>query len=121
VVGNLKILHNTILSKRPIRITLPEKPSGPIIVANNAMVHQPRIPKHPLLTSTHNITGIKSAFPFKGDPAIGAAHPDYLTKDDFNGIPRGNTKDAGAYKYSEKGDSGWDINKEFKEVPSRKR
>ncbi len=121
VVGNLKIVHNTILSDRSIRITLPEKLSGPILVANNAMIHKPRIPKHDSIISTHNITGIESAFPYKGSPDIGAAHSEYLTKFDFNGSLRGNSTDAGAYKYSSDGNPGWKINKGFKAPLSSKR
>ena len=116
VVGNLTIVNNSILSKRTIRITLPEKPSGPILVANNALSVQPRIPKHPVVTATHNVTGIKTAFPTPQSPAINAAHPDHLPKLDFNKTPRENSKDAGAYKYSPKGNPGWQGKLGFKEM-----
>ena len=114
VVGNLRILHNTILSKRSLRIVLPEKPSGPILIANNAFSNPPRIPSHDSVTATHNVVGIKSVFPKKDSPTIGAALSDYLPKIDFNGSLRGDSKDAGAYKYSPKGNLEWKIGKEFK-------
>ncbi|MGC6464712.1 MAG: right-handed parallel beta-helix repeat-containing protein [Akkermansiaceae bacterium] len=120
VVGNLTIVNNTILSKRSIRITVSEKPSGPVLVANNALSVQPRIPKHPVVTSTHNVTGIETAFPKAQSPAINAAHPDHLPKFDFNHTPRGNSKDAGAYKFSKDGNPGWKIGKGFKDTTNNK-
>lgn len=63
IVGHLKISRNTILSERSIRITLPEKPSGPVVVAHNILTAKPRIPDHPLLTQNKNLTGIEVSFP----------------------------------------------------------
>ena len=120
IVGNLVIVNNTILSKRSIRLNLPEKPSGRILIANNALSVEPRIPNHPTITSTHNLIGIQSAYPSEQSPCLGAAHPAYLPKDDFNGMMRESSKDVGAYRHFAQGNPGWAIRKAFKETPRRR-
>ena len=114
IVGNLTIIHNTILSGKSIRIVAPEKFSGTVIVANNALLVKPRIPANPAIIQSGNILGIKEAFPSPGSPCLNTADPAYLTKIDFNQSKRQNSKDAGAYRHSPKGNPGWAISKTFK-------
>ena len=114
VVGNLTIVHNTILSERSIRIVPPEKFSGKVIIANNALTSKPRIPDAPEVTRSHNFTGITETFPAPGSSCLGAADPAYLVSVDFNLTGRENSRDAGAYKFSPMGNPGWKISPGFK-------
>lgn len=116
VVGSLTIVHNTILSSSSIRIIAPERFSGKVIIANNALSAKPRVQDDPAITQSSNVIGIKEAFPAPGSPVIRAADPDHLTKVDFNKSPRKNSRDAGAYRYAVSGNAGWSISKEFKVV-----
>ena len=117
VVGRLKIVHNTILSKAAIRIVAPKKFSGKVLVANNAVGGSLRIPARPEITQRANVGGVREQFPSEGSNCIGAADPAHVTKDDFNRSARGESKDAGAYKFDPAGNPGWEIGKGFK--PSR--
>lgn len=114
VVGRLKIVHNTILSKSAIRIVAPKKFSGKILVANNALGGSLRIPDHSEITQRNNLTGIGEKFPSAGSKCLGAADPAHVTTDDFNGNRRGASKDVGAYKFEAAGNPGWKITKGFK-------
>ena len=117
VVGRLRIVNNTILSKKPIRIILPEKLSGKILVANNALAATPQIPDHPEIKQQANLTGITEKFPSPASPCIGAADPTYLPKDDFNGTLREKSADCGAYKFNPKDNPGWKITAAPKQKP----
>jgi hypothetical protein len=121
IVGNLTIVHNTILSERSIRIALPEKLSGKIVIANNALSSAPRIPKHSDIMQRANIIGINEQFPGPESPCLNVADPAFVTKDDFNASLRESTRDAGAYRHSGKGNPGWKISKGFKALKSELR
>ena len=84
IVGNLTIVHNTILSEKSIRVVAPEKFSGPVVVANNALSTNPRIPENPVVIQSRNVIGIKETFPSPGSPCLNTADPAYLSKSDFN-------------------------------------
>jgi len=116
IVGNLTIVHNTILTKTPIRIVAPKQFSGKVVVANNAFGGNPRIPSSPEISSVANVTGIKEKFPSSGSKCIGAAEPTHIAKDDFNGKRREGSRDVGAYRFSTKGNGGWKFGKGFKMV-----
>jgi len=114
IVGNLTIIHNTILSASSIRIVAPEKFSGGVVVANNALGGEPRIPVNPDITRAGNITGIDEQFPRAGSECIGAADPTHTVADDFNGSRRGDSRDSGAYVFDPGGNPGWAITRAFK-------
>jgi hypothetical protein len=114
IVGNLSILHNTILSERSVRITPSGKPSGPVLVANNALASSPRIPEHPDISSISNVTGVKETFPSSNSRCQGAADAKSPVKVDFNGSDRAGSHDAGAYRFSPDGNPGWKITEGFK-------
>ena len=116
LVGNLTIVHNTILSESSIRILAPETFSGKVIVANNALTSEPRIPTHPEITQASNLTGINDQFPKPGSPCLDAANPAHLTKFDFNKTARGESKDVGAYQRAPTGNPGWKISNDFKAI-----
>ena len=63
VVGDLTIVHNTILTGTPIRIVAPQRFTGKVVVANNALSNQPRIPSNAAITQIGNLTGISEKFP----------------------------------------------------------
>ena len=115
IVGNLTIVHNTILSKQSIRISPPNKLSGPVIVANNALATNPSIPAKTGITVSTNITRVQEKFPSPKSPCLGAADSKFLSKVDFNKTLRGERKDIGAYQFSSKGNPGWKITKGFKD------
>ncbi len=114
VVGNLTIIHNTILSKQSIRINPPGKLSGKVIIANNALYTNPRISKSPDILQITNIVGVRHKFPAPESPCLGTADPAHLTEMDFNQTERGTSKDVGAYWFSPTGNPGWKIGKKFK-------
>ena len=115
IVGNLKIVHNTILTKTPIRIVSPRRFSGRVLVANNAFGNSPRIPTSPEITQRNNVNGVREKFPSTDSKCIGAADPTYLISDDFNGTKRAGSKDAGAYKFSPSGNPAPAIANRFKD------
>ena len=114
IVGNLKIVHNTILSRQSIRIIAPERFSGKVVVANNAFGGFTSIPEHKSITQVANLTGIEERYPGAGSPCIGAAALGHSTPFDFNGTKRGDSRDVGAYKFDPDGNPGWRIGKGFK-------
>lgn len=114
IVGNLTLVHNTVLSHLTIRIIPPEKFSGKIIVANNALATTPNLPSTPVIDSSMNITGIRQTFPTLESDLVGLADPAHLVATDFNNTPRADSKDVGAYKYSPEGNPGWKIQSDFK-------
>ena len=115
VVGNLTIVHNTILSKRSIRIIPPKKLSGEMVIANNALSVEPRIPSITGITQSTNITGIREKFPTSKSPCLGTADSSHLVKVDFNNTSREERKDVGAYHFSPGGNPGWKITESFKQ------
>jgi parallel beta-helix repeat protein len=114
IVGNLTIVHNTILSGSSIRIVAPEKFSGKVVVANNALGGTARIPDRPDITQAGNVTGIQEQFPSADSKCIGAADAAHLVVDDFNGSRRGKSKHSGAYTFDPRGNPGWAITRSFK-------
>lgn len=104
MVGNLRIVHNTILSPSAIRI-VPDKDShAPIVFANNAVGGTHRIPPtSSMITTAGNVFGVSEKFPSKTSKCVAAADPQYRAKDDFNGTRRGQSNDAGAFNYSSGG------------------
>lgn len=104
-VGNLQILHNTLLSKSSLRIVTPKDWSGPIVVANNAIGGELRIPNSDQITDAGNVRGVSEKYPANGSAVIGVAVSKHRSSDDFNGTERiGN--DAGAYEFSNDGNPG---------------
>jgi len=114
IVGNLSILHNTILSKSSIRITPSGKLSGTVLIANNALASNPRIPRHPDISVINNVTGVKEIYPSADSPCRGAGDSKLPLKVDFNGTARTGSHDVGAYRFSPKGNPGWNITEGFK-------
>ncbi|MCO8123193.1 right-handed parallel beta-helix repeat-containing protein [Stieleria sp. TO1_6] len=119
-VGRLQLVHNTIINDRAIRIIAPQQFSGPVVVANNAVSGEQRIPQAAEIISRSNTTAIIGFFPQAGSKCIGSADPQFVPQDDFNGTPRGDTRDTGAYRYAPTGNPGWTVAAEFKKaIPSR--
>jgi parallel beta-helix repeat protein len=116
IVGNLTIIHNTILTNSSIRIIAPEKFSGKVVVANNALKGSPRLPTHPELTQLANLTGITDFFPGSNSPCLHAADPAYPVTHDFNHTTRKGLQDIGAYQHSPEGNPGWKITNGFKVI-----
>lgn len=116
IVGNLTIIHNTILTNSSIRIIAPEKFSGKIVVANNALKGSPRLPTHPELTQLANLTGITDFFPGSNSPCLHAADPAHPVTHDFNHTTRKGLQDIGAYRHSPTGNPGWKITNGFKVI-----
>lgn len=114
IVGNLTIVHNTILSRHSIRISPPENLSGPVVIANNALTSKPRIPALKGITTSTNITGVLESFPTAKSTCLGIADPGFLTQVDFNKTPREKRQDVGAYQFSPNGNPGWKITTGFK-------
>lgn len=114
VVGRLQLLHNTIRNRSAIRIALPERPSGPIVVAGNAVSGTLRIGEHPSVTQVGNVTGVTQLFPTAGSKVIDAAAMRFTPEDDFNGHSRDRSHDAGAYRFDAEGNPGWQIQPGFK-------
>ncbi len=144
VVGNLIIVHNTLLNagKTALRIISPSKGkySGPVLVANNALYGETalRIPADGSVTFAGNlgqggVTGrklgpnefrkagaldrdlTKALYPQARSALFGAANPKYSVKDDFDGRPRGSSRDVGAYRFDAKGPI-WRITQGFKPI-----
>lgn len=145
VVGNLKILHNTVVNegKTAFRLIAPAKGkySGPILIANNAFYAKVamQIPRKDDLTFAGNagqgsITGGKlgrtewkghgnlirdltrNLYPRSGSILIGAANPRYATDKDFEGRIRNTSPNSGAYRFDAQGPA-WPIQTGFKQVP----
>ena len=171
VPGNLKIIHNTIISHHSgIRVhpTNEGTLSGPVLIANNAIYAREdggapdwaiRVPQSSDAQTTlvfgnvgvgtaciflpppnYPITGCTvepdqfnpigslatdlvnadwkgtalDAFPALGSALISAADPAYMTLYDFNGVPRGDTLDVGAYVFDSNGNPGWPVAAGFK-------
>lgn len=114
VVGNLQILHNTIFSKSAVRIVAPESFSGSVVVANNAVSGLLRIPQSPRVVTAANLEGVEELFPGPGSKCLGVAKAEFVPDDDFNGTPRDNTRDVGAYRHSASGNPGWKVQPGFK-------
>lgn len=145
VVGNLKILHNTVLSKgkTALRVIAPSKGkySGPVLIANNAFYAgvAMQIPVKDFITFAGNagqgsISGGKlghgewkgsgnlmrdltrNLYPRPGSILIGAANPKFSTDKDFDARLRGTSRDSGAYRFDAKGPT-WPIKDGFKPMP----
>ena len=145
VVGNLKILHNTVVSKgrTALRIIAPieGKYSGPIMITNNALYAgvAMQIPEKNSITfagnaGLGNIVGrklgdrewkghgnlirdlTKNLYPRSGSILIGAANPKFSAAKDFEGTLRSTSRDSGAYRFDAKGPA-WAIQTGFKPVP----
>jgi hypothetical protein len=56
----------------------------------------------------------QNLLPAPGSLLVGAGNPAYTVADDFNGIPRHDTRDIGAYRYLAEGDPGWPLQGAFK-------
>lgn len=133
IPGNLDILHNTIIAdpgKDTVNIYLDEPPSGPIVVANNAVYNAGsggiNVPGGTVLAG--NVVSTNPAadfgdvnnldfYPVPGSAVIAAGSVGYVVADDFNGTPRGGVADAGAYLYDFYGNPGWEIAQGFKVIP----
>ena len=144
VVGNLTIVHNTVLNagKTALRIIPPSKGnySGPVSVANNALYGGTalRVPAGGPVTFVGNVGlgGVmgrklgsnefrkagflerdltKALYPQVRSALLGAANPKFSVKDDFDGRPRGSSRDAGAYRFDAKGPA-WLITRGFKPI-----
>ena len=145
VVGNLKILHNTVVSKgrTALRLIAPTegKYSGPILIANNAFYAgvAMKIPEKNFILFAGNagqgsISGGKlgrgewkghgnmvrdltrNLYPRSGSILLGAANPKYSADKDFEGRLRGTSRNSGAYRFDAKGPA-WPIQSGFKQVP----
>ena len=145
VVGNLKILHNTVINKEKtaLRLIPPSKGkySGPILIANNAFYSgvAMQIPEKNFITfagnaGSGNIVGrklghaewkghgnlirdlTKDLYPRPGSMLIGAANTNYSASKDFEGRLRATSRDSGAYRFDAKGPA-WTIKTGFKPVP----
>ena len=145
VVGNLKIINNTILNKgkTALRLIPPSggKYSGPVLIANNAFyarvamqiagkgfitfagnAGQGRISGGNLGRGEWNGHGNiirdlnKNLYPLPISILIGAANPKFSAEKDFEGRLRGTSRDSGAYRFNTKGPA-WPINPGFKPVP----
>jgi parallel beta-helix repeat protein len=55
-------------------------------------------------------------FPAPGSALIGTADSRFVVDDDFNGYPRSNTRDIGAYRFDQNGNVGWTISERFKSL-----
>ena len=145
VVGNLKIVHNTVLNegKTALRLVAPAKGkySGPVLVANNAFyagvamqtpgsnfitfsgnAGQGNVLGGKLERKEWNGHGVRNRdltgglYPTPGSILIGAATPRHSVELDFEGRLRGNSKDSGAYWFDAKGPN-WPIRNGFKPIP----
>ena len=145
VVGNLKILHNTVLNEgnTALRLVAPAKGkySGPILIANNAFYAEAamRIPPTGFVTFAGNAGqgnvlggrlerrewnghGVRNRdltgdlYPKTGSILIGAAASRHSVERDFEGRLRGNSRDSGAYWFDAKGPN-WSIRNGFKPMP----
>jgi len=143
-VGKLTIVHNTVLNagKTALRIIPPSKGkySGAVLVANNALYGGTalRVPAGGPVTFAGNVgqggvTGrkfslnefrkvgllerdlTKALYPQVRSALLGAANPKFSVKDDFDGRPRGSSREVGAYRFDAKGPA-WRITKGFKPI-----
>ena len=55
--------------------------------------------------------------PRQGSSLIGTASPRFVAPDDFNGTPRRNPCDVGAYVFRAEANPGWTISPGFKKLP----
>ena len=55
-------------------------------------------------------------FPLADGALVGAADPEYLAPDDFNGTARTGSGDVGAYRFDAAGNPGWTLADGFKDV-----
>ncbi|SRR6056297_290390 len=128
VVGDLRIVNNTVLDPQSIRIVTTDSPGGPILVANNALGGDLRIdgrttregtndPRQQI-QMTNNVTGVRDRFPRTGSAVVGSADPTFLPRDDYNADPRDGSLDAGAYRYAADGNPGPPIRPGFKMTTS---
>ena len=103
IVGNLKIVHNTILSKSAVRIVTPKQWSGSVVLANNALSVAPRVGQDDQIQQAGNAIGITEKFPSAQSKCVGAADPRFRIDVDFNKTPRAKSNDAGAFRFDPKG------------------
>ena len=142
VVGNLSIIHNTVLNagKTALRVVPPSKGrySGAVLVANNALYGGTalRVPAGGPVTFAGNmgqgeVMGRKlssqewrnigklgndltrTLYPQVRSALRGVANTKFSVKDDFDGRMRGSSRDAGAYRFDSKGPA-WGITRGFK-------
>ena len=114
VVGNLTIVHNTILSKSSLRVIAPEKFGGTLLIANNAFGGALRIPEDSMITRSGNVRETTERYPSANSTCIGAADPNHQTTDDFNHTSRAGSNDSGAFRYHPDGYFGWKVTTGFK-------
>ncbi len=114
VVGNLRIVHNTVLSGSPIRIVAPAEWSGDVVVANNAVAGAMRVPAGGRVTVEGNVGGVREMYPGAGSKVVGGAAAQFVVADDFDGEARGGRADAGAYVFREGGKARWEVGPGFK-------
>ncbi len=62
----------------------------------------------------------QAKFPRNGSTLLGVAHLRFAIKADFNGTPRGKSRDVGAYVFHPKGNPGWTISTGFKKRAPRR-
>ena len=141
VPSNLRIVHNTVINAgTAIRL---DQVAGPVVVANNALYSTNGAALRASgtlreLTVSGNVgqgglQGVDGgvdlggrrgrdfvaaaeldAFPTRNSALLGAADPDFVVGRDFNGTPRGDSLDVGAYVFSAEGNPGWTVGPDFK-------
>lgn len=145
VVGGLLIMNNTVVNKgkTALRIIPPEKYSGSIVIANNALYGSIAVQavRSKWATFVGNagsgrlqglnlglvawdgggdaakdfLPGERNFFPSTDSHLIGKAST-MILKLDFDGTERSKSRDAGAYRVDPKGNPGWQIAPGFKQV-----
>jgi len=134
IVGNLTIVHNTLISeygRTGINISAPVGGvlSGPVVLANNAIYTTGS--DLAILAAGVTLAGnVESAslaadfvdvanlnfYPTPTSALLDAGDATYVANDDFNATPRSGDLDVGAYVYDPNGNPGWYITEDFKQL-----
>ena len=147
VVGDLTIVHNTIISNgnRAINANSDSGSTGTVVIANNALYHpgtdmylgsslsttvQGNVQSSSLASDFEDVANWEF-FPIPGSALIGAGVDlaalttalgldpamSAVVLDDFNDTLRSGDQTAGAYVYDAAGNPGWDVQAGFNPIP----
>ena len=134
VVGNLNIVHNTVVSQygsTGIRISNPVGGviSGPVVVANNAIyttgsdlaIYAAGVTlagnvESASLTADFVDVPNLNFYPTPASALLDAGDATYVANDDFNATLRNGDLDVGAYVYDPNGNPGWQVTGDFKQL-----
>jgi hypothetical protein len=127
VVGSVVVANNAVYSNSGAAIKLISGNLGLVTVAGNAGVgglsgassgFATGSLASDLVAAHYNGAPPIDVFPRAGSALAGAGAPAHVAATDFNGLPRANVADVGAYRFDSSGNPGWTLAAAFKEAAS---